>query len=481
MVLQKTILALTFGVAAFASMAANAAVISTADTGLSQPQSTIQPSLALNAIVNISGPVETLGQIKYFGGNFAPSGWAEANGQLMAIAGNELLFSALGASYGGDGRSTFALPDLRGRTANGDGTGSGLSSLGMGQKVGSDSVTFNVNNLAAHDHAMDGFTVTSVTGSGTPYNNLQPGLGINYSISLLGEFPFRDGPVNTSSTPTLGFIEMFASTFAPAGYVSADGQLMAITGSEGLFALYGTMFGGDGRTTFGLPDLQGRTPIGVGAGPGLSTKSWGQESGVEQLTLSAEDLPSHVHGLPPTTDFTFATGLDGLQSNMQPTLGLRYLVRTEGAFPLLDGDIITDPFLGEIVLFGGNYTPLGWAAAEGQLLSIATNTALFSLFGTIYGGDGRTTFALPDLRGRVAVGEGSGPGLSSWFIGSRSGSEGNFLSISQMATHHHEYGDDTPGTPDSVPAPGTLGLLLAGLIGLASFRRRQGLVERQPV
>lgn len=70
---------------------------------------------------------------------------------------------------------------------------------------------------------------------------------------------------------------------------------------------------------------------------------------------------------------------------------------------------MTEPFIGEIMLFAGNFAPQGWALCNGQLLSISQNTALFSILGTFYGGDGQTTFALPDLRGRVPIGAGQGP------------------------------------------------------------------------
>ena len=80
-----------------------------------------------------------------------------------------------------------------------------------------------------------------------------------------------------------------------------------------------------------------------------------------------------------------------------------------------------DAMLGEIRIFAGNFAPRGWAFCEGQLLSIASNSALFSLLGTTYGGNGTTTFGLPDLRGRVPVGPGTGPGLSLWSLGQKSG------------------------------------------------------------
>ena len=83
---------------------------------------------------------------------------------------------------------------------------------------------------------------------------------------------------------------------------------------------------------------------------------------------------------------------------------------------------MADPFIGQIIMFGSNFAPRGWALCDGQLLPIAQNTALFALLGTIYGGDGRTTFALPDLRGRSPVHAGNGPGLSNVRLGQRAGS-----------------------------------------------------------
>lgn len=84
---------------------------------------------------------------------------------------------------------------------------------------------------------------------------------------------------------------------------------------------------------------------------------------------------------------------------------------------------MAEPFMAEIKLFGGNFAPRGWAFCEGQLLPIASYNALFSLLGTIYGGDGRTTFALPDLRGRAPVHAGNGPGLTNVQLGERGGTE----------------------------------------------------------
>ncbi|MAE65355.1 MAG: phage tail protein [Phycisphaeraceae bacterium] len=100
---------------------------------------------------------------------------------------------------------------------------------------------------------------------------------------------------------------------------------------------------------------------------------------------------------------------------------------------------MSDPFVGEIRMFAGNFAPRSWAFCDGQLLSINQNDALFSLLGTIYGGDGRTTFGLPDLRGRVPIHQGSGAGLTPRQIGSRSGQETVTLGQNQLPSHTHPW------------------------------------------
>lgn len=96
-----------------------------------------------------------------------------------------------------------------------------------------------------------------------------------------------------------------------------------------------------------------------------------------------------------------------------------------------------DPFIGQIQAFGFNFAPKGWALCNGQLMSISQNTALFSLLGTTYGGDGRVNFGLPDLRGRCMVGTGDGPGLSPIVQGEMSGVENVFLLMTNMPAHSH--------------------------------------------
>lgn len=97
----------------------------------------------------------------------------------------------------------------------------------------------------------------------------------------------------------------------------------------------------------------------------------------------------------------------------------------------------TEPFIGEIKIFGFNFSPIGYDFCNGQSYSIAQNTALFSLIGTTYGGDGQVTFNLPDLRGRIPVGQGAGPGLQSYVIGEKGGATNVTLLTANMPAHVH--------------------------------------------
>jgi microcystin-dependent protein len=172
-----------------------------------------------------------LAQITMFGGNFAPRGWADCSGQILAISQNDALFALLGTTYGGDGQVTFALPDLRGRVPlhAGNSTGPGLSPRILGQSSGSEEVTLIVNELPAHSHALAassaggnspspenavistdpggasaGFSTVPApnnalspaamgpVGGGLPHNNIPPFLCVRYIIALEGIFPSRN-------------------------------------------------------------------------------------------------------------------------------------------------------------------------------------------------------------------------------------------------------------------------------------------------
>ncbi len=104
---------------------------------------------------------------------------------------------------------------------------------------------------------------------------------------------------------------------------------------------------------------------------------------------------------------------------------------------------MSEPFVAEIRIFAGNFPPRSWAFCNGQLLPVSQNTALFSLIGTTYGGDGRTTTALPNLQGRAAMHPGRGPGLTSRRLGQRGGVDSVTLSEAQMPSHNHSLRADT--------------------------------------
>lgn len=165
--------------------------------------------------------------------------------------------------------------------------------------------------------------------------------------------------------PLLGTVAIFAGTFAPRGWAFCDGQLIAISQNAALFSLLGTTYGGDGRTTMGLPDLRGRAPIHAGSGPGLTPRSLGERSGTETTTLTVNDLPSHTHtlrgssvaGTSSTPDGNVpAVNRDGIlhygasadsdmgsvltstggsqpHNNMQPYLTMNYIIALQGVFP----------------------------------------------------------------------------------------------------------------------------------------------------
>lgn len=164
-----------------------------------------------------------LGELRCFPYNFAPKGWAMCNGQILPINVNTALFSLLGTTYGGNGQTTFALPDLRGRTAIGFGQGPGLSPRDLGEVGGEESVTLTAQQVAPHTHTAMGGTDASAkspggnvpgytagassysaapevamnaamiqpNSGGQPHDNMEPYLALNWCIALEGIYPSR--------------------------------------------------------------------------------------------------------------------------------------------------------------------------------------------------------------------------------------------------------------------------------------------------
>lgn len=352
------------------------------------PINDYQDSLALTLYFPLSGvfpsnggssnPGYTLGDVGIFAGNYDPV-TALANGALLPIQQNTAVFSLLGTTYGGNGTSNFALPNLVGATMIGDGQGTGLSNQTEGAATGTASVTLTQSQ-----------TPSDLGGSSQPFDNIQPSLPIQYDIAVDGVFPSQGGG-GSAELDTLGMVIPFAGNFVPSGFMAADGQLLSIQQNTALFSILGTTYGGNGTTTFALPDLRGRDVIGASSSDPLGTVTGG-----ETVSLANSQIPATGQSEAPF-------------DNQQPSLALNYIIATSGIFPSQAGSQNNaTAFLGQIVAFAGNFAPSGWAFANGQLLSIQQNTALFSVLGTTYGGNGTTNFALPDLNDRTVIGAGNG-------------------------------------------------------------------------
>src|SRR5690349_3289438 len=197
----------------------------TGPAGGGQPFDNYQPAVAITQIVTTQGifpcrdcagatASNTIGSMRMFAGNFGVAGYPTANGQLQAISQNTALFSILGTNYGGDGKVTFALPDLGGRATVGAGQGPGLSSWVVGQQGGEALTTLTTDNLPAHAHGLPGGGLTGVTGGSQPFDNLMPTLAMTYMIADDGA-PFAGAGV----TPILGQVQAFAGNFAPSGWL----------------------------------------------------------------------------------------------------------------------------------------------------------------------------------------------------------------------------------------------------------------------
>jgi microcystin-dependent protein len=132
------------------------------------------------------------------------------------------------------------------------------------------------------------------TGSSGSHENMPPFLGLNCIIALVGTVPNQNNP---AGEPFISQIKWLAHDVVPTNFERCDGQLLSIASNTAFFALVGTTYGGDGRTTFGVPDMRDRMPVHTGTGPGLSPRTQGSVGGTDTVTLSTNQIPSHTHTL----------------------------------------------------------------------------------------------------------------------------------------------------------------------------------------
>ena len=298
--------------------------------------------------------------------------------------------------------------------------------------------------------------------------------------------------------PFIAEIRMVAFNFAPRGWALCNGQLLPINQNQALFSLLGTTYGGNGQTNFALPDLRGRSP--VHAGQGRPPVSLGQRGGEENHTLISSEMPAHTHPVKgdaanasastPTGNVWAASTNNPFSSsapdtalnpasvgaaggsqphpNLQPYTVVNFVIALLGSSPRATRlrrtrrrtkeRTMSDPFIAEIRMFGGNFAPRGWAFCNGQLLSIAQNTALFSLLGTTYGGDGQDHVRPAGSAGPLADAPGAGPrpdARVSW--AKPAVRQSVTLLASQMPAHTHQPQADASGGGQTSPANATWG------------------------
>jgi microcystin-dependent protein len=287
--------------------------------------------LALTQLIDIgkiypqrgTGPaINYMAMVHTFAGTTPAFGATTCAGQMIPVAQDQAMFSILGTSYGGDGIRQFGLPNLCQRVAAGGG----------------------------------------------PQAWLPSAVSMTYMIAASG----GAGP---SEYPMIGAIGLFGGDFAPAGWLVADGSMLALSQNVPLFEAIGATFGGNGESTFQLPDLQGRAAVGAGLGAAV-TIALGQQ-------------------------------IDAGPDTPVACLGLNYLINVGGAAPPNGGDGGFPPsaaVLGEVVGYAGATIPDGWLPADGREMSVEANEALFGVIGATFGGDGKSSFALPDLRTRLVEG-----------------------------------------------------------------------------
>jgi microcystin-dependent protein len=464
-----------------------------------------------------------IGEIRLIASDVVPPGWASCDGQTLSKNDNPTLFGWLGGKFGGDGADRFGLPDLRGRSPLQLAPGHPLAQAG-----GQEAVALTVGQLPAHTHALRasdtdgnraapegsvwarsealgfsadapdasmGVGALAEAGSGQSHENLMPFLGVRSILALDGRSP--DDPALEDYY--VGEIRIMAFEQVPAGWARCDGQLLSANDYPTLYAYIGNTFGGSGEM-FALPNLTGRIPIHRGPGHPL-TVAGGEEAHV----LTLDQMPSHSHaarcaGVPgddpspsgrawgvqsaalaysddtPGVSLSAAAvsskGSGVAHDNMPPFLTLHFCIALDGEGTSNEAPA-TQPFAGEIRMFPYDFAPpFGWAFCDGGVLNVADNSGLFRMIGAAYGGDGHTTYGLPDLQGRAPMHPGRGPGLSARALGDAGGVQAVTLTAAHMPAHNHDVRVRT--------AVGTAGAPAGNVFAAASARALSAGYASQP-
>jgi microcystin-dependent protein len=291
----------------------------------------------------------------------------------------------------------------------------------------------------------------------TPINNDQQTIVLNEEVVESGDFPARDG--NPIAGLPIGTIRIFAgdtSSIADDEQL-AQGQLLSINQQTALFSILGTFYGGNGIQSFGLPNLAGTLMVDTGAslgadGPFGDGVFQGQTYGQDSVTLSETNMP------------TFVGGQDQPYNNDQPSLGVTYLINIGG-----NGTGVDD--LGMVVPFLGEFAPAGYVLAQGQILQITQNAALYAAIGNTYGGSvSAGTFALPNLQGRAVIGADNTSGNPTEPLGTASGSDTTTLTTQDLPTAGDQPIDNQQPTLAlyyiiDVDAPGSAFFPTSGALG----------------
>ena len=410
--------------------------------GGGQPIALGQPVLELNFIICTNGnyagsgdPAQPpfLGEVRLFAGDFAPAGWALCHGQLLNYTNYIALFSIMGTTFGSDNTNRFALPDTRLRAVISAGEPVGMGEIYLGERSGQTQTTLFPFSIPIHTHPLPPFygINSGPPNGGAPRNNRSPYLALRSLCYLSGNNPLAQ----TVYEPFIGELTMFAGVPILASPTRAEGQLLSVAANTFLHTIIRNNFGGNGTTTFALPDLRGRVGLGIGQGTGLTARSLGEQVGSGTVLMTTNQMPSHQHALPSLPPNVWQTSAAGSnppqpQTLLQPSLAMKFIISTNGEVPS-SSLRATNKMIGQIQLYAGTNMPGGWTLCDGQSLDVATHPALFGIISNWYGGDGVSTFALPDLRGRTPIGSPTGqPGASY-------GTEEFVMTEAQMAPHTH--------------------------------------------